>query len=77
MPVTDAVRTDEERVLSKIRDLLASHDPRSTPAVEFLGARFDAGLAWVSFPEGFGGLGLSPDLQGVVERELRVAGRPQ
>ncbi|HUI01910.1 MAG TPA: acyl-CoA dehydrogenase family protein [Acidimicrobiales bacterium] len=76
MATTDTVRTDEELVLGKIGELLAAHDPATTPAVEFLGARFDAGLAWVSFPEGHGGLGLSPDLQGVVERELRAAGAP-
>ena len=76
MPLTDAVTTDEELVGSKIKDLLASHDPASTPALEFLGARFDAGLAWVSFPVGLGGLGVSPDLQGLVERELRAVDAP-
>ncbi len=76
MPLTNAVTTDEELVHSKIKDLLASHDPASTPAVEFLGARFDAGLAWVSFPVGLGGLGVSPDLQGLVERELRAVDAP-
>src|SRR5579862_6868980 len=76
MSATDTVRTDEELVLEKVRELLAAHDPSTTPAAEFLGARFDAGLAWVSFPVGDGGLGLSPDLQGVIERELRAAGAP-
>src|ERR1700722_13974672 len=76
MPLTAAVTTDEHFVRSKLRDLLADHDPASTPAVEFLGARFDAGLAWVSFPVGLGGLGLSPDLQGLVERELRAVDAP-
>ena len=76
MPLTDAVTTDEDLVRSKIRDLLECHDPASTPVVEFLGARFDAGLAWVTFPVGLGGLGLSPELQGLVERELREAGAP-
>src|ERR1700675_3900873 len=76
MPLTDAVTTDEDLVLSRLKDLLAEHDPASTPAVEFLGARFDAGLAWVSFPVGRGGLGLSPDLQGLVERELRAVDAP-
>ncbi len=44
-------------------------------AREYRGARYDAGLAWVHFPEGFGGLGLRPKLQTVVERRLREAGR--
>src|SRR3984885_12717916 len=76
MPVTDSVTTDEDLVLSRLHELVADHDPSSTPAVEFLGARFDAGLAWVSFPAGRGGLGLSPALQGLVERELRAVDAP-
>jgi len=76
MPLTDTVTTDEALVRSRLQDLLAEHDPASTPAVEFLGARFDAGLAWVSFPVGLGGLGVSPDLQGLVERELRLVNAP-
>jgi alkylation response protein AidB-like acyl-CoA dehydrogenase len=76
MPLTDTVTTDEDLVRARLHDLLADHDPASTSAVEFLGARFDAGLAWVYFPEGLGGLGVSPDLQGLVERELRAVGAP-
>ena len=34
---------------------------RHTTPSTFLGAQFDRGLAWVHFPEGFGGLGLSPE----------------
>src|ERR1700722_17595429 len=76
MTTSDTLTTDEELVRSRLHELLAEHDPASTPAVEFLGARFDAGLAWVSFPVGLGGLGVSPDLQGIVERELRDVGAP-
>jgi alkylation response protein AidB-like acyl-CoA dehydrogenase len=76
MPLTDAVTTDEDLIRSRLRNLLVEHDPASTPAVEFLGARFDAGLAWVSFPVGLGGLGAGPDLQGLVERELRMVDAP-
>ncbi|MEU1953440.1 acyl-CoA dehydrogenase family protein [Nocardia rhamnosiphila] len=43
---------------------------------EFLAARFDAGLAWVHYPEGSGGLNLSPDLQPLVEQLLIEAGAP-
>jgi alkylation response protein AidB-like acyl-CoA dehydrogenase len=42
--------------------------------LDFLRARFDAGLAWVHFPEGLGGLGLAREQQSVVETEL--AGTP-
>src|SRR6202140_1802688 len=76
MPPTDTLTTDEDLVGSRPRDLTAGHDPGSPPGVEFLGARFDAGLAWVSFPLGLGGLGVSPDLQGFVERELRAVDAP-
>ena len=72
---THAVDRDD-MVSSLIEELLAAHDPRSTPAEEFLGARFDAGLAWVWFPEGYGGRGLPQALQGIVERTLRRAGAP-
>jgi alkylation response protein AidB-like acyl-CoA dehydrogenase len=54
--------------------LLAEHDPAVTDNVVFRGARYDAGLAWVHFPRGFGGLGVRPELNQVVERRLREAG---
>ena len=76
MTVTDRVTTGEEQLRARVDELLQHHDPATTPAAEFLGARFDAGLAWVWFPEGLGGLGLRQELQGVVERELRKAGAP-
>jgi len=43
--------------------------------VAFRSALWDAGLAMVQFPEGKGGLGLSPSLQGAVEEAIRDAGR--
>ena len=59
-----------------VDDLLAAHDPRTTPAVTFRGAQYDRGLAWVNFPEGFGGLDLSPTVQRHVDKRLREAGVP-
>src|SRR5664279_2392357 len=59
-----------------VRDLLQSHDPATTDAATFLGARFDAGLAWVHFPVGLGGLGRSRDDQAIVEELLNHAGAP-
>jgi alkylation response protein AidB-like acyl-CoA dehydrogenase len=76
MTVTDTRARIEEDLRARIEALLAAHPPATTPPREFLGARFDHGLAWVHFPEGHGGLGLSPDLQGLVEAELRRAGAP-
>jgi alkylation response protein AidB-like acyl-CoA dehydrogenase len=76
-PFTDEPTTDEvHQVLALVDKLLAEHDPAGTSAAEFLGARFDAGLAWVWFPEGHGGLGLPAELQDPVERRLREAGAP-
>jgi len=57
-----------------IDELLAAHDPATTANVEFRGARFDAGLAWVHFPLGFGGLGLKPELNRHIEKRCRDAG---
>ena len=45
-----------EDLRARVRALLDEHDPVSTDPREFLGARFDAGLAWVHFPRGSGGL---------------------
>jgi alkylation response protein AidB-like acyl-CoA dehydrogenase len=61
---------------ARIDDLLAAHDPRTEDFAVFRGAQYDRGLAWVHFPEGFGGLGLAPNLQRHVERRLRAAGAP-
>src|SRR2546428_14051400 len=41
----------------------------------FLGALFDAGLAWVHWPQGRGGLGLDPAMQDVIDTILDGAGR--
>ena len=68
--------TDDQLVLDLCEQLLAEHDPATTPAVEFLGAQFDLGLAWVHFPEGNGGLGLSPRLMNVVNARLAKANAP-
>ncbi|MEN3271524.1 MAG: hypothetical protein V7636_285, partial [Actinomycetota bacterium] len=56
--------------------LLEENPPKTTDIVEFLGAQFDLGLAWVHFPEGNGGLGLSPRLQTIVNTKLAEAGAP-
>ncbi|HVM40650.1 MAG TPA: acyl-CoA dehydrogenase family protein [Acidimicrobiia bacterium] len=70
------VTADEALVRQRIGELLDRHDPKTTDRQEFWGAQFDLGLAWVHFPEGYGGLGLSPKLQGVIRQELRTAGAP-
>ena len=67
---------EEQRVTQLCDDLLAQHDPKSTPPAEFLGAQYDRGIAWVHFPEGSGGLGLSPKLQNTINGKLFGAGAP-
>ncbi len=77
MTVTERSGTDQDQLVdAKVDQLLAAHDPRATSTTAFLSARFDAGLAWVWFPEGHGGLGLRHELQATVERRLRRAGAP-
>jgi alkylation response protein AidB-like acyl-CoA dehydrogenase len=72
--VTDRTDVEARRVDDALDALLASHDPSTTDPVELRGARYDHGLAWVHFPEGFGGLGVRPELNRVVEARLRAAG---
>ena len=67
-------RSDLEVVGETTEQFLANHPPLSTPDVEFWGAQFDAGLAWVSLPVGQGGLGLAPSLQRVINDRLREEG---
>jgi alkylation response protein AidB-like acyl-CoA dehydrogenase len=70
------VASEEQRVLDLCEQLVAEHDPVATPPAEFLGAQFDLGIAWVHFPEGDGGLDLSPRLQNVVNARLGEAKAP-
>jgi alkylation response protein AidB-like acyl-CoA dehydrogenase len=70
------VTADEQRVTQLCDELLAKLDPKSTPPAEFLGAQYDLGLAWVHYPEGSGGLGLSPKLQNTINARLFAAGAP-
>ena len=68
--------TTDADLRTRTAELLSSHDPAVTEPLEFLRARFDAGLAWVHFPPGLGGLGAPRALQSVVDAELAVAGAP-
>ena len=70
------VETETERVDSLVDQLLADHAPGKTDVAEFLGEQFDRGLAWVHFPEGCGGLGLSPSLHQRITNRLIEGGAP-
>jgi alkylation response protein AidB-like acyl-CoA dehydrogenase len=65
-----------DALAGRVRAFLASHDPAQLGKQDFLNARFDAGLAWVHYPEGLGGLGISRTLQSVVDAEFSAAGAP-
>ena len=77
MTATEApAGTDEQARIATdaVEALLAEHDPATESRTEFRGHQYDAGLAWVHHPAGFGGLGLSRRLQRTVDRQLRAAG---
>ncbi|HEY3733477.1 MAG TPA: acyl-CoA dehydrogenase family protein [Streptosporangiaceae bacterium] len=70
----EAAGADDVR--ARARQLLADRNPATTPPLDFLRARFDAGLAWVHYPAGHGGLGAARSLQAVADAVLSKAGAP-
>jgi alkylation response protein AidB-like acyl-CoA dehydrogenase len=64
----------EASVRAAIDQLLAEHDPTKIASEDFWEAQYDAGLAWVDFDEGFGGLGVDPGYQQAVDAALEAAG---
>jgi alkylation response protein AidB-like acyl-CoA dehydrogenase len=73
VPVTEL---DAAELDGRVREFLAAHPPAGMDRIDFLRARFDAGLAWVHFPVGLGGLGASRSLQAGVERAFQAASAP-
>ena len=67
---------DATELLERVNAFLDAHPPATTDRLEFLRARFDAGLAWVHFPAGLGGLGAARSLQPVVDAAFAAAGAP-
>ena len=65
-----------ERVDEAIESLLRDYPPDGTDPATLLAAQFDRGLAWVHFPVGEGGLGLSPKHQRTIDERLQGAGAP-
>ncbi|MEV0455293.1 acyl-CoA dehydrogenase family protein [Catellatospora methionotrophica] len=64
-----------ESLRERVDGFLAGHDT-AQDRLEFLRARFDAGLAWVHYPVGLGGLGAPRVLQPVVDQRFAAAGAP-
>jgi alkylation response protein AidB-like acyl-CoA dehydrogenase len=65
-----------EELRTRVHAFLADHDPAVTDRPEFLRARFDAGLAWLHYPVGLGGLGEPRSSQPIVDAEFAKAGAP-
>ena len=73
---TQAKRDPETALRDRIAEFLARHDHAAMDRVDFLRARFDAGLAWVHYPVGLGGLAGPRALQAIVEQAFAEAGAP-
>ena len=73
---TSVLTSDEQKVSDLVDRLLKEFPPKATDPQTFLGAQFDAGLAWVHFEKGNGGLGLNPKLQRMINERLFAAGAP-
>ncbi len=65
---------DLEEIRERATKLVTDLPPRTTDRKVFRRAQFDAGLAWVNFPAGKGGLGASPKAMQVVDEVLRAHG---
>jgi alkylation response protein AidB-like acyl-CoA dehydrogenase len=68
---------DAKLVQEAVGGLVAEFPPATTAAPDFARARFDAGLAWVWFPVGLGGLDVPPALQELATELLTEAGAPE
>ncbi len=75
-PTSPSAAEGAALVSARVDELLAECDPKAVDPFTFLGAQFDKGLAWVHFPEGHGGLGVSPKFQRIVSERLNAVGAP-
>jgi alkylation response protein AidB-like acyl-CoA dehydrogenase len=66
----------DPNLADRLERLLDEAPPEVTAPELFWAARFDAGLAWVHYPEGCGGIGADPEQQVLVEELLTEAGAP-
>jgi alkylation response protein AidB-like acyl-CoA dehydrogenase len=74
-PTTPAA--DAAYVEATARKVVAEYPPASTPSAELMGAWYDAGLTWVHFPVGLGGMDAPRALQPLANRIMREAGGPE
>ena len=69
-------RNLDDDVAAHLLELLKSFPPSQVTPNEFLGARYDVGLAWAHYPLGAGGLGATPESHRQIEQTLREHGCP-
>ncbi|MCF8589860.1 acyl-CoA dehydrogenase family protein [Gordonia liuliyuniae] len=68
------MKSENERVASAAQAVLEEFPPDQVGITAFYGACFDAGLSWVHFPAGLGGLGHSRGAQQAADEVFREAG---
>ena len=76
MSTTDVIQGDValDEVNRLVDELLDAYPDPAADQTTFAGEQFDRGLAWVHFPVGLGGLGLSPKYQPTINGRLFAAG---
>jgi alkylation response protein AidB-like acyl-CoA dehydrogenase len=77
MSTTDTVEStdrDPGEVERLVDELLTELPDPAADQVAFAGEQFDRGLAWVHFPVGLGGLGVSPKYQPTINARVFAAG---
>jgi alkylation response protein AidB-like acyl-CoA dehydrogenase len=76
MSTTEAIHGDADLddVNRLVNELLDANPDPTADQVAFAGEQFDRGLAWVQFPVGLGGLGLSPKYQPSINNRLFALG---
>src|SRR5690242_50706 len=67
---------DPDTLRARVDELLQRLPPGSTEPSVFLRAQYEAGLAWVHYPPGYGGAGASMELQQAVDDRLAAAKAP-
>jgi len=67
---TEHKTMSEDELRKRTRALLDKIHPEKTDSITFRNAQYEAGLAWVHFPEGYGGFGLAPKMNSIVYDEI-------
>jgi alkylation response protein AidB-like acyl-CoA dehydrogenase len=74
MSTETASSVTEASLRNRVREALERFDPDDRSSAEAMGALYDAGLAWVWFPSGLGGLDIEPRWQAIVNDEVKELG---